>query len=495
MAGAPASRRRAAACVCCLCLAAVYLSHMRAVEQWLHHRSRWWSSSLGAVSSADEQRLVFAEAFYEALSGRDPDEQNGTAAALAPLAAEIERERATLEEYGWAAQGLSMPAEEVAAEVEIGAPADEQREREGACAAAAQRPGVSLAGGGSQARSQHEGARDADECCRRCWDNRRRSSRYACKAWTFDGAARVCHLKTDASGEQPAPPTTVSGHIPTSTRQSCPSLAERDYARRAFRKAIDERTATARARGSEGGAPPWPFTDTVLVSAWGRPEFLLATLEYLLRADAVDEHSFVFLLDDEFDLRMLCVIDAFPRHRGKVVVRTPSHDWMYMRAWGNTYNTLEGYRYAQMAALGSHARKMDEPREGAAPTATRPCRKSPIIQPTAPHLRISTPELGSVWSLRSLMRIHSGESQRWSCGQGWCTWWRRTSSWLRTSSPFIGRCRAGRWRGWGRRSTRSTGRWCTLSWRTTSTCATDTLSASAQPAGCLSTLALDAPCL
>ena len=33
MAGAPASRRRAAACVCCLCLAAVYLSHMRAVEQ------------------------------------------------------------------------------------------------------------------------------------------------------------------------------------------------------------------------------------------------------------------------------------------------------------------------------------------------------------------------------------------------------------------------------------------------------------------------------
>ena len=115
MAGAPASRRRAAACVCCLCLAAVYLSHMRAVEQWLHHRSRWWSSSLGAVSSADEQRLVFAEAFYEALSGRDPDEQNGTAAALAPLAAEIERERATLEEYGWAAQGLSMPAEEVAA--------------------------------------------------------------------------------------------------------------------------------------------------------------------------------------------------------------------------------------------------------------------------------------------------------------------------------------------------------------------------------------------
>jgi hypothetical protein len=60
----------------------------------------------------------------------------------------------------------------------------------------------------------------------------------------------------------------------------------------------------------------------------------------------------VFLLDDEFDQRILCVIDAWPMFGGKMVVRTPKHEFMATGSWGNTFNTMEGYRYAEMIAHG-----------------------------------------------------------------------------------------------------------------------------------------------
>ena len=207
-----------------------------------------------------------------------------------------------------------------------------------------QRAGVNLIGGdaASGGRASVSSVGSADQCCQLCWSNRLRSGHIGCKAWTFDGSTGLCYLKTEPRAEESAPPATVSGYMPLSSRQTCPSAAERSYARDKFSAAIAQRSAASAQRGVDGGGIAWPHTDLVLVTAWGRPEFLLATMEHLLRAEGVQEHKFIFLLDDEFDLRMLCLIDAFPRHRGKVVVRTARHDWMWTKSWGNTYNTLEG---------------------------------------------------------------------------------------------------------------------------------------------------------
>jgi hypothetical protein len=380
MGAAPAARRKAVGAVAALCLVAVYVSHTSGVERWLHHRERWWSSSLGSLGKVDAQRVAFSEAFYDALAerhGSPGDDGGATAAAmgqqpsemLSQLRDEVAREQKSLDEYFLGEQGLPTSSEhaveDAAMASEQAASTEAQRlsEEQSACAAEQHRTGVDLIGGdtGSGARAAVSSAGSAEQCCQRCWSNRLRSGNIGCKAWTFDGGAGTCYLKTEPRGEEPAAPAVVSGYIPVSSRQTCPSPAERDYARSKFSAAIAQRSATSSQRdAATGGGIAWPHTDLVLVTAWGRPEFLLATLEHLLRAEGVEEHKFVFLLDDEYDLRMLCIIDAFPRHRGKVIVRTARHDWMWTKSWGNTYNTLEGYRYAEMMALGSHALKRGE---------------------------------------------------------------------------------------------------------------------------------------
>ena len=388
MGSAPAQRRKAGACVAVLCLLAVYVSHTSRVEQWIHREF---------AGKVDTQHIGFLEIFYEALA----QQQRQKATVAAPAAAdaqpdllgelrdEVAREQKSLDSYLVMQQGLPVIAADSAADDEVvashggsvAAPSavvntEEQRKREAAsaCSPEQHRIGVDLVGGNSGGGGAvSSGHRTPQACCEHCYDNRGRAGNIHCKAWTFDGPSGKCFLKNEPRGEEPAGEGVVSGYIPVSSRQTCPSAAERDYAQLKFGAGIAEREKTSSARGVDGGGIAWPHTDLVLVTAWGRPEFLLATLEHLIRAQGVDEHKFLFLLDDEFDLRMLCIIDAWPRHRGKIIIRTPRHDWMWTKSWGNTYNTLEGYRYAQMMALGSHAKKRGEK---ALSTAELPVRKN-----------------------------------------------------------------------------------------------------------------------
>ena len=48
----------------------------------------------------------------------------------------------------------------------------------------------------------------------------------------------------------------------------------------------------------------------MLVTAWGRPEFLLGTLQKLAEAVGVDQQHFIFLLDDEYDERIACIVEV-----------------------------------------------------------------------------------------------------------------------------------------------------------------------------------------
>jgi hypothetical protein len=365
--------------VACLCITAVYVSHTGSVEHWLHHRERWWSTSLSSVGTVDAQRIAFSEAFYEALAERhaslkqSANEPAGAEVSSAQLSDgrleqlrdELAREQKSLDEFFLGEQGLPTSAEHamedaVIASAQASSEVQAAAEERDACASEQHHTGVDLIGGDSVGQASTSSAGSVEQCCQRCWNNRLRSGHIGCKAWTFDGGAGLCYLKTEPRAEESAAPAVVSGYIPTSSRQTCPSPAERDYARDKFSAAIAQRKDASKERGADGGGIAWPHTDLVLVTAWGRPEFMLATMEHLLRAEGVQEHKFIFLLDDEFDLRMLCLIDAFPRYRGKVIVRTARHDWMWTKSWGNTYNTLEGYRYAEMMALGSHTTKRGE---------------------------------------------------------------------------------------------------------------------------------------
>ena len=68
-----------------------------------------------------------------------------------------------------------------------------------------------------------------------------------------------------------------------------------------------------RVKAAAAAAARWPHTDLVLVTAWGRPEFLLGTLQKLAEAVGVEQQHFIFLLDDEYDDRIACIVDvSFP---------------------------------------------------------------------------------------------------------------------------------------------------------------------------------------
>ena len=156
-------------------------------------------------------------------------------------------------------------------------------------------------------------------------------------------------------------------------------MGDMKFAAGVFRRSQDIRHRKQQQRRQAGQKPPpaWDFTDLVLVTAWGRPEFLLATLEHLIAAEAVQEHKFIFLLDDEYDTRMLCIIEAWPRFRGKSIVRTSRHDWMSSGNWGNTFNTLEGYRHAEMMAYGSRVHRAWLPSDG---VKARPSRLVYLVE-------------------------------------------------------------------------------------------------------------------
>ena len=147
--GSPSGRRKALGAVLCLCLLAVFVSHTGRVERWLHHRERWWSTSLSTVGTVDAQRIAFAEAFYESLAERHALlGQDGTAPVtaqppggkLAQLRDELAREQKSLDDYLLGEQGLSPSAEHAAedattASAEASTEAQAAAEERNACAA------------------------------------------------------------------------------------------------------------------------------------------------------------------------------------------------------------------------------------------------------------------------------------------------------------------------------------------------------------------------
>ena len=96
---------------------------------------------------------------------------------------------------------------------------------------------------------------------------------------------------------------------------------------------------------AENRGKPGPL-DVVVVAAWRRPEFLLTSLRHVLAAKAAEEHEYIFVLDYDYDPICRAVAEAFPLPH-KRIVHTPKHEFFNR---GNSYNLLEGYRYAHMVA-------------------------------------------------------------------------------------------------------------------------------------------------
>jgi hypothetical protein len=94
-------------------------------------------------------------------------------------------------------------------------------------------------------------------------------------------------------------------------------------------------------------------TDVVLIVAWQRPAFLMAALQRLLRADAVEEHLYLFQMEHGYYDDVLAVVCAWPLP--KRVALTPAHapgdhGPGYTPGHWNSFTVLEGYRTAEMIA-------------------------------------------------------------------------------------------------------------------------------------------------
>jgi hypothetical protein len=192
--------------------------------------------------------------------------------------------------------------------------------------------------------------RNAAACCGLCWSRRARP--HSCKAYTWINSGD-CYLKGSTVGEPEPHNGATSGYLHMThgihnAGAKCPAdtpAAERQLIADVFANAVKRRKARVQAeekvRRSQQEAARWPYADIVLVTAWGRTEFFLSTMEHLIEAVGVDQHRFVFMLDDEFDARILCIIDAWPHFKGKTTIFSARHEWMTRGSWGNTFNTLE----------------------------------------------------------------------------------------------------------------------------------------------------------
>jgi hypothetical protein len=77
----------------------------------------------------------------------------------------------------------------------------------------------------------------------------------------------------------------------------------------------------------------------VLIPCWRRPDFLTVTLEHIRNAKRAQANRYVFLVDYGFCPDVLRVIASFPfTHE---VRHAPQHAYH-----GNSFNVLEGYKYA-----------------------------------------------------------------------------------------------------------------------------------------------------
>ncbi|MCC6807514.1 MAG: hypothetical protein IT381_08825 [Deltaproteobacteria bacterium] len=92
------------------------------------------------------------------------------------------------------------------------------------------------------------------------------------------------------------------------------------------------------------------MSDVVVIPAWRRADFLALTLERIAAARHSDEHHYFITLDRGFDPEVLAVAQAWKQKDVAVLARTSDHGY-----YGNSFNVLEGFRYAlgQAARLGS----------------------------------------------------------------------------------------------------------------------------------------------
>lgn len=80
--------------------------------------------------------------------------------------------------------------------------------------------------------------------------------------------------------------------------------------------------------------------DLVLIPTWRRDDFLQITLDHIIAANGSDKDKcYIFLVDRNFHQDVVDVIAKFPLC--KEVKFAPQH-----RYFGNSYNVLEGYKYA-----------------------------------------------------------------------------------------------------------------------------------------------------
>ena len=134
-----------------------------------------------------------------------------------------------------------------------------------------------------------------------------------------------------------------------------------EFAARLFREALNGRSTSV-----DGKSVHDPATaDVVMVTAWRRPAFLTETLVRLLSATHAEEHSYVFILEPGYEPLIEAVIGAFPLD--KRIFRAPAHFFggrmceegaggvgdderiaCQNTRRGNTFTTLEGYRYVQL---------------------------------------------------------------------------------------------------------------------------------------------------
>jgi hypothetical protein len=211
------------------------------------------------------------------------------------------------------------------------AAADPVQEMRGTCDMTAWWGGRSLHG---QPAAESSSEDYAGACCARC------AALSGCLGWTYEHQFHQCRVMNTVT-EVGSSDACISGQAVDEMAGG--AAADVDFAKSVMAKALTEGSATA-----HPSSPAWDAKDIVIVSAWRRPEFLLRTLSYLLRAEAADSHFFLFVLDLHSAPEVLAIARACPVEH--LVLQLPPHFFLN-EGWGNSFAILEGFRYA--ASLGT----------------------------------------------------------------------------------------------------------------------------------------------
>eukprot|EP01051_Picozoa_sp_SAG22_P012697 SAG22_NODE_1345_length_4675_cov_2.245629_1_plen_378_part_00 len=223
----------------------------------------------------------------------------------------------------------------------------------------------------------HSTAVDPADCCQRCAQD----GREKCTGFTFNQDEKLCRFKTDIHAGNDG---WAKCHVCKSFRYSIPEDLARElmkaahppqvageasctgdvvdvgFARQVFNDALGGRVAAP-----PGDAP----ADVVIVTGWRRPVFLLEALTRLLMAELAEQHRYLVVLEPGYEPMQERILEAFPlplevfkasRHKlghGCKAHGDRGHACRSVRG-GNSFTTLEGYRYAEMLGDDSQASRV-----------------------------------------------------------------------------------------------------------------------------------------